>query len=245
MSTTITAALVAAIGELEQPRKDSKANTGQYAYTYLSLPGLIEHVRPALKRHDLAAVQNVTTYDGWLQVETVILHSSGEDMRFGPLSFPLGADAQKSGSAISYLRRYALAAALGIAPEEDDDGAQATAKPRKNVGGSVPESVASGAPATTPEPKAGPSATSDEAGGLFVGDGNGAGAKALGEGADVPAPRAEYMSSKELSIWVKAMGGADAAKAAAGARYGERIRGVNDVTRDMALELVNAKAGAA
>jgi hypothetical protein len=61
-------------------------------------------------------------------VETVLMHSSGEWMSSvaaAPLSKP---DAQGVGSAITYLRRYSLAAIAGIA-QEDDDGQAATKRP--------------------------------------------------------------------------------------------------------------------
>jgi hypothetical protein len=46
---------------------------------------------------------------------------------FDPLPFPHGRDAQATGSMITYHRRYALLAALGMATGEDDDGASAVA----------------------------------------------------------------------------------------------------------------------
>lgn len=46
-------------------------------------------------------------------------------MEFGPLVLPYGNSPQAAGSAITYARRYALVAALGLATE-DDDGAAAT-----------------------------------------------------------------------------------------------------------------------
>ena len=55
-------------------------------------------------------------------VETVLAHESGEWIS-GELLLPLTkADAQGVGSAITYGRRYGLAAIVGIVADEDDDG---------------------------------------------------------------------------------------------------------------------------
>lgn len=121
MTTGIAAALVAAQGELTNPPKSSKANTGTYSYTYADLPTILDHVRPVLAKHDLAVTQNVAMAEGRLEVFTTIHHAGGEFLTFGPITGTSGGDWQKLGSAVTYARRYALTAALGIAGEEDTD----------------------------------------------------------------------------------------------------------------------------
>lgn len=122
---TIHAALVAAFGELTNPPKDRTANAGHYSYKYADLATIIDHVRPILAKHDLAVTQNVTVEDSRLEVWTYVHHSSGEVLTYGPIVGRPGADWQGLGSAVTYARRYALGAALGLAPEEDDDGVTA------------------------------------------------------------------------------------------------------------------------
>lgn len=57
---------------------------------------------------------------------TVIMHTSGEWIGSAvPLELK-GHTPQDQGSAITYMRRYALSAALGLATEDDDDGNAAT-----------------------------------------------------------------------------------------------------------------------
>jgi hypothetical protein len=59
-------------------------------------------------------------------VVTRIIHTSGES-RESTLLLPLrDQSAQGVGSCLSYARRYAAAAVLGIASDEDDDGQQAS-----------------------------------------------------------------------------------------------------------------------
>lgn len=62
----------------------------------------------------------------------MLLHVSGDKLTFDPFPFPHGRDAQATGSMVTYHRRYALVAALGMAAGDDDDGASAAARPAAN-----------------------------------------------------------------------------------------------------------------
>lgn len=117
----IHAALVAAQAELTNPPKKSKANTGSYSYTYADLPSVIDHIRPVLAKHGLAVTQDITFPEGRIAVATTLHHTSGETVTFGPLAGPGGGSWQQIGGGITYARRYALCAALGIAADEDTD----------------------------------------------------------------------------------------------------------------------------
>lgn len=133
MSAKIMAALVAAQGDLSNPIKAKKANTGTYSYTYADLAGVLDHVRPVLAKHSLGLVQDVEVSEGRVGITTTLIHSSGESLRFGPLAASAPVDMQKLGSAITYARRYALVAALGIAADEDDDAASVPPAPAKKL----------------------------------------------------------------------------------------------------------------
>jgi hypothetical protein len=70
--------------------------------------------------------------NGRMAMDTLITHKSGQWIK-GTLSIPLPkVDAQGYGSATTYARRYALAAAVGIAPEDDDGNAASAAKGAAN-----------------------------------------------------------------------------------------------------------------
>lgn len=127
---TVHAAFVAAQAELTNPHKDKTANIkAGFSYTYADLATILDHVRPVLARHGLAVSQNVTEADGGrLAVSTTLVHDSGEVLTFGPLVGDSGRDWQGLGSAITYARRYALCAALGIAADDDDDAQTAPSK---------------------------------------------------------------------------------------------------------------------
>lgn len=136
---TLAAALVAAQAELENATKN--ATNPHFKNRYADLAAIIEAVKPVLASHGIAVIQLPAFEEGVVSVETILLHKSGEWM-----SGIAGAPAQKMdpqgvGSAITYLRRYSLAAACNIA-QEDDDGAAASRpttrkqepKPQQNEG---------------------------------------------------------------------------------------------------------------
>ena len=131
MTTTIYAALVAAQAEFPDVTKAKTANTGSYSYRYADLADVLDAVKPVLKAHGLAVVQDAVTEDRGIGVTTIVIHESGEALKFGPLVLPYGnslqqrsrtqatLEAQAAGSAITYARRYALVAALGLATDHD------------------------------------------------------------------------------------------------------------------------------
>lgn len=161
-TTAVAAAMVDAASALTNPGTDARGNYG----TYASLPGIIDHVRPVLASHGLAVTQETITADtgpgARIGVVTRITHRSGEWLEFGPLwLMPTKPDPQAAGSAITYARRYALAAALGIAADEDDDGTAASVAPRKSTTRTPPRLEGE---ATAGRPDDGPTTVVDEGG---------------------------------------------------------------------------------
>lgn len=93
---------------------------------YADLGSVIDAARPVLAQHGLAVSQLVTGHGAEVGVSTVLVHSSGEWMA-STVSLPMVEErgksmAQVAGSVITYLRRYALAAVLGMYADEDTDG---------------------------------------------------------------------------------------------------------------------------
>lgn len=130
--TEVSKAFVDALGELEDVTKNKKANAGQYEYGYADLATTVAMTRKVLSKHGLAVTQTAAGDGEDVVVYTTVLHSSGQFLTAEPLRLPAGKTAQQTGSALSYGRRYALMAFLGLATE-DDDGAGAS--PRVSRGG--------------------------------------------------------------------------------------------------------------
>lgn len=130
--TSLSAALVAALADLAVIEKNQTADMGSFTSHYADLGSIVKKTRGPLAENGLLLVQSLEPYENGLAVRTILLHTSGESMEFGPLPFQQGNNAQATGSFITYMRRYALLAALGMATGEDDDGAAAV--PRTDDG---------------------------------------------------------------------------------------------------------------
>lgn len=112
---------------MSSAQKDSK--NPFYNSKYADLNSIWTACKECLSSNGLAVSQVMAPLDGELYLITTLGHSSGQWMRsFLPLKFdPDAKDGksnplQKLGSSISYLRRYSLAAMVGVTADEDDDG---------------------------------------------------------------------------------------------------------------------------
>ena len=84
----------------------------------------LETILPAIKK-PLAEAGLVFTQipTGLNKLKTVLFHvASGETVEGGDEKKPSQANPQQQASAITYMRRYALVAMLGLNTDEDDDG---------------------------------------------------------------------------------------------------------------------------
>lgn len=99
-----------------------KGATG-YGYDYADLPTIFTTINPILKKHGLGFYQAVNNN----AIKTVVFHvESGETLE-SETAIPQGVtlkgmnDFQVLGSAITYIRRYALASLLGLVTDKDTD----------------------------------------------------------------------------------------------------------------------------
>jgi hypothetical protein len=115
----ISAALAKAQGSIENALKDSK--NPHFKSTFASLASVINATNAELSKNGLAVVQSMAPCEFGVMVITTLYHSSGQWFRsYIPLLLSKN-DMQGMGSAITYARRYALSAIVGIT-QEDDDG---------------------------------------------------------------------------------------------------------------------------
>jgi ERF superfamily protein len=130
----LATALAKAQKKVEGAAKDS--TNPHFKSKYADLASVKEACLKALNEHGLSVVQFPSAKGNVTSLETVLLHESGEWIAPDEPLTAEGRDAgpQSVGSAITYLRRYALAALAGVAPE-DDDGEAAT--PRYGPGARV------------------------------------------------------------------------------------------------------------
>jgi len=128
----IATALAKAQAELKNPEK-SLTGTIQSpfpreesrTFRYASLASGLEIVRKCLSQHEIATIQTtaVDKEAGFIQLTTVLAHSSGEWMSSDWPVCPVTDTAapHRMGAALTYARRYALFTLVGIAGEDDLD----------------------------------------------------------------------------------------------------------------------------
>lgn len=120
-------ALAKAQNELHDPCKDVKGHN----YKYADLAGYLKMARPVLNKHGLALTQMPNVHYGEaghpiaVSVETHLMHGESGDALSSTLSLPFEkarnmTAAQTVGSLITYARRYAVSAMLGLASEDTD-----------------------------------------------------------------------------------------------------------------------------
>jgi hypothetical protein len=127
---TIAEALAAAQAELTDPPKDSV--NPHFKSRYADLATVLKTVRPVLARHGIALVQTTDILDGVTVLVTRLLWRDEEILGRYPMQ-PTKADPQGLGSAMTYARRYALQAIVGVAADDDDDDGNAASAPKPSA----------------------------------------------------------------------------------------------------------------
>lgn len=110
---------------------------------FSNLSQVWDSIREPLTKNGLSIFQDVASTANGVSISTRVCHSSGQWIEFGPLEINLAKkDPQSLGSATSYGKRYALAAAVGVvsADDDDDDGEKAQQAFRKREAKEITES---------------------------------------------------------------------------------------------------------
>ena len=107
--------------------KDAKGNIptksgSSYSYRYATLSNILDVIQEPLNECGLTVIQLPTAE---FELETMLTHVSGEYIVSRYLMRPTQNNPQGIGSCITYQRRYAIGAILGLNIDEDDDAAAA------------------------------------------------------------------------------------------------------------------------
>jgi hypothetical protein len=117
----IAEALALAQAEIEGASKD-RINP-HFKSSYATLASVWDACRAPLTKNGLAVMQDAAADGADVRVTTMLLHKSGQWFRGALIMRARDESPQAIGSAITYGRRYALAAMVGVAPEDDDGNA--------------------------------------------------------------------------------------------------------------------------
>lgn len=121
-------ALSKAQGQIDAASKG--AVNPHFKSKYADLNALREVIREPLALNDLSVIQLPRFYDKEVEVETMLMHKSGEFIA-ETLRMPVGqTTAQAVGSALTYCRRYSLSAILNLAADDDDGNAATQQAPQ-------------------------------------------------------------------------------------------------------------------
>lgn len=125
----LAAALAKAQGEIMPAPKD--ADNPYFKSKYASLPAVRAAMQEAFAKNGLSVVQFPEVYEGRICLHTLLLHSSGQKLNCGTLAAEVDlTNPQKLGSAITYFRRYALAAISQTVADDDDDAESVRKDPK-------------------------------------------------------------------------------------------------------------------
>lgn len=127
--TKIMPALIKAQGEFA-PAVKAKVNP-HFKSKYVPLEAVLDAIAEPLRANGIAIVQHTDILDARTVLVTRLVHESGEWIAGRYPVHPVKADPQGEGSALTYARRYALMALVGIAPEDDDGNAAVKAVNRE------------------------------------------------------------------------------------------------------------------
>jgi hypothetical protein len=137
--------LATALASAQAEMKNAPLNkiNPHFKNKYADLAAIRDATLPALNKHGLSIWQGTEmSADGFFLI-TRLIHKSGQSLA-SVYPLPLATDKpQMIGSALTYARRYAWAAACGITADDDDD-AETASKAKTNGNGTHPETKGAG-----------------------------------------------------------------------------------------------------
>lgn len=110
--------------ELRKQIKPLVKDIEGYNYQYFDINQMVREIQPILEKLKLVIIQPLTIIEGRRAIKTILVDVESGDKLEDATFLPDIEDPQKMGSAITYLRRYALQSMLFL-EAEDDDGVKA------------------------------------------------------------------------------------------------------------------------
>lgn len=150
----LAAALAKAQGSMHPAKMDS---TNPFLKNkYADLGSVIQAAQASLTANGLSYSQHPALADNQLTITTLLMHASGEwiesELTLGVSEVKGLSAAQAMGSVITYLRRYSLAAILGVYADEDTDGNDKKTEAKQQRQPTPPPADPAGHPTPPAEP---------------------------------------------------------------------------------------------
>ena len=153
-SSETISALAKSLANVQKTIKNPPKNgvNPHFNSKYVHLSDGLDTIRTALSAEGIAIIQGTELMEGFIFLNTRLVHSGGEWIES---TYPVGSPndrPQALGSAMTYARRYSIFGMVGVAGDDDDDGnaAEQAAKdaPQKGRSKAMPKAAT---PGFTPE----------------------------------------------------------------------------------------------
>lgn len=114
------------VAQSKMPSIKKSADNPFFKSKYAPLDKVMPVALKALNDQKIAVTQLISNIDGQSALTTLLMHSSGEWISADQPLILDKDNPQGQASAVTYARRYAIMAALGMVADEDDDGNKAS-----------------------------------------------------------------------------------------------------------------------
>lgn len=132
-------AIIALQSQMTTIKRDKEVKTGKYTFKYAPLDSIMEIMKPLFLANGLAIVQAVNADN----LTSRLIHQSGEWIESETFLNRDHANMQGFGGEVTFKRRYALSALIGLVSDDDNDAPAAkkgiVSGPRTGIGQDLPE----------------------------------------------------------------------------------------------------------
>jgi ERF superfamily len=137
---SIYGAIIALQADMTTITRSKEVKTGKYSFKYAPLDSIMEMLKPLFKTHGLAVIQGIDE----VSLTTRLVHTSGEWVESATCLNRDHANMQGFGGEVTYKRRYALSALIGLVSDDDNDapgkrGPGLAFGARSGIGADLPE----------------------------------------------------------------------------------------------------------
>lgn len=130
-------AIIALQSQMETIKRDKKVSAGKYSFNYAPLDSIMETMKPLFKVNGLAIIQAVDSE----RLTSRLIHTSGEWIESETFLNKDHANMQGFGGEVTFKRRYALSALIGLVSDDDNDAPKArkSTSALAGIGDDLPE----------------------------------------------------------------------------------------------------------
>jgi len=130
-------AIIALQSQMTTIKRDKEVKTGKYSFKYAPLDSIMEAIKPLFQANGLAVIQAVDAD----VLTSRLIHTSGEWIESETYLNREHANMQGFGGEVTFKRRYALSALIGLVSDDDNDApaARKSTSALAGIGDDLPE----------------------------------------------------------------------------------------------------------